>query len=325
VQVAICVSTYKRPTGLGRLLDGLNELTFGSLETPTIEVIVVDNEARGTAREITERLRSRGFRWPLRCLEEPTRGITYARNRGLEAALPTADFIAFIDDDEVPDPAWLEALILAQFRHRADAVTGPVFPRFESASVPGWITRGGYFQPKRRPDGHTLEVAFTNNVLMRAGIARQMNLRFDHQFALTGGEDTDFFMRVHRAGYRIVWASAAVVHEAIPPSRTTVGWILRRGYREWGSHSRCERALYPNVAVRAGRVIKAATLVAGGLASLPVTALLGPRHMVRSMLTVARGLGSFAGLLGHHYAEYEDGTQTSTGGASSASPSGRFD
>jgi succinoglycan biosynthesis protein ExoM len=304
-RLSICVATHKRPDGLRRLLGGLAALRFEGRPAPEIEVLVVDNEAKGRAAGVCAEVRP-GFPWRLEPIEEPQKGITYARNRGLKAARQDADFVAFIDDDEVPDPGWLEALLLAQSRHGADVVTGPVHPRFEPG-VPPWIERGRFFGPRQHPDGHPLEVAFTNNVLLRAGIPRDLGRVFDDQFALTGGEDTDFFMRVHRAGYRIVWAANAVVHETVPASRTTVGWILRRGYREWGSHSRCERVLYPSPAVRAERVLKASALVAGGLAVLPVTALLGRHHLVRSMLTVARGLGSFAGLLGHHYAEYKEG------------------
>jgi len=303
VRVSICVSTYKRPEGLLRLLEGLNRLTFSALEAPIIEVVVVDNEAQGAALAACLRAKPT-FRWTLHCHEEPRRGITYARNRCLDAITPPVDFIAFIDDDEVPEPLWLESLLLAQSRYGADVVTGPVSPDFESPSVPTWILRGAYFGPRRHPDGYGLDVAFTNNVLMRGRIPAEMDRQFDHRFALTGGEDTEFFMQVRKAGYRIVWAEGAIVRETIPPSRTTISWILRRGYREWGSHSRCESAIYPSLGVRVQRVAKATALICAGCASLPLTALMGRHRLVRSLLLVSRGLGSYAGLLGKHYAEY---------------------
>jgi glycosyltransferase involved in cell wall biosynthesis len=311
--VSICVATYERPNGLRRLLEGLAGLRFEKHPAPEIEVLVIDNESAGRAAIVCDAVRPR-FPWRLEAFEEPRRGITYARNRGLLAVRAEADFIAFIDDDEVPDPGWLDALLRAQARFDSDVVTGPVYPRFE-LGVPRWIERGRFFGPRQHPDGHSLEVAFTNNVLLRASLPRELGRMFDHQFALTGGEDTDFFMRAHRAGYRIVWAAEAVVHEFVPASRTTVGWLLRRGYREWGSHSRCERVLYPSMAVRAERVLKASTLVVSGLASLPITALMGRHHLVRSLLTTARGLGSLAGLLGHHYAEYRDPASGGDGGS----------
>jgi GT2 family glycosyltransferase len=302
VLVSICVSTYKRPAGLSRLLEGLDRLSFRTLETPRIEVVVVDNEAAGAAAAVCARLEA-GFRWTLRCADEPRRGITYARNRGLELAHPKGDFIAFIDDDEVPDTRWLEELLLARDRHEADIVSGPVAPRFESPP-PDWVTRGGFFEARQAPEGQPLGVAFTNNVLLRSAVPREMDRAFDHRFALTGGEDTDFFMRARKAGYRMVWAPRALVYETIPASRTTAAWLLRRGYREWGSHSLSESALYPSLAVRGLRVLKATALVTLGAASLPLGAVLGRHRLVKSALLVSRGLGSFAGLAGRQYAEY---------------------
>jgi succinoglycan biosynthesis protein ExoM len=261
--------------------------------------VVVDNEAQGRAAEVCREANADGgYRWGLRCLEEPRQGITYARNRGVEAIRPETDFVAFIDDDEVPDPRWLDAL------HGADVVSGPVESHFDPPDVPAWVRHGPFFRPRQVPDGQAIHVAFTNNTLLRASLFRELGRMFDHQFALTGGEDTDFFLRVHRAGYRMVWAANAWVRETVPASRATAGWILRRGYREWGSHSRCERALDPSLRVATARVAKASALIGAGVLSLPVSALLGRQRLVQSLLLVCRGAGSFAGLAGRHYAEY---------------------
>ena len=301
--VSICVATYRRPEGLRELLAGLNRLSFVDLAPPNIDVVVVDNEGRGTATSVCREV-ERQFRWTLRSYDEPRRGITHARNRGLVEASPDSRFVAFIDDDEVPEPSWLEALLLAQQRYGADVVCGPVVPRLPP-DVPAWVERGGFFAPRLQPDGAPLHVAFTNNVLLGADIPHEMGRMFDHRFALSGGEDTDFFMRAHRAGYRIVWARGAVVCEAIPRDRATATWILRRGYREWGSHSLSERELYPSARVGLERVAKATMLILGGVVSLPVSLLLGRHRTVRSLLWVARGLGSFSGLLGRQYLEYD--------------------
>lgn len=303
VQVSICIATYRRPQGLRRLLEGLRRLRFERIEPPEIEVLVVDNEARQQGARVCADA-ALGFPWRLRPLEESRQGITFARNRGLRNVGRDADFVAFIDDDEEPEPTWLETLLLVQGAHAADVVTGPVLPRFES-EAPAWVVRGGFFAPRQHVDGQKLDVAFTNNVLMRASVPDALGSGFDDRFALTGGEDTEFFMRVRRAGFLIVWAAEARVHESIPASRTTVGWVLRRGYREWGSHSRCESMHYPSPHVRLSRIAKAMALIGFGTASAPFTALAGRRHLVRSLLRVSRGLGSLAGLVGRHYAEYE--------------------
>jgi glycosyltransferase involved in cell wall biosynthesis len=302
-RVSICIATYKRPECLARLLLGLGQLRFERSPAPDMEVIVADNEAQGRAARVCHEIQPR-VPWPIRAFDESQRGITFARNRALSSIRPDADFVAFIDDDEVPDPAWIDALLEGRRRYGADVVTGPVVPIFE-CPPPAWAVPGRFYGPRKHPDGKSLTVAFTNNVLFRAAIPRELGRAFDHQFALTGGEDTDFFMRVHRAGNRIVWVANAVVRETVPASRVNVSWLLRRGYREWGSHARCERAVCPSLAIRAERMVKACALVTGGIGSLPFAALLGRHQLVRALLTVSRGVGSVAGLLGHHYAEYE--------------------
>ena len=64
-----------------------------------------------------------------RYVHEPRPGISHARNRGVAEA--KGDFVAFIDDDELPAPNWLESLLLTQRTYRADVVLGPVRPVFD--------------------------------------------------------------------------------------------------------------------------------------------------------------------------------------------------
>ena len=46
----------------------------------------------------------------MRYVHEPAPGISAGRNRALDEA-GDADLLSFIDDDEVPRPGWLSALI----------------------------------------------------------------------------------------------------------------------------------------------------------------------------------------------------------------------
>ena len=61
---------------------------------------------------------------------------------------------------------------------------------------------------------------------------------FDPAFALTGGEDREFFTRLKRAGKRFAWADEAVCHEHVPASRASLGWALSRAYRIGNSDMR---------------------------------------------------------------------------------------
>jgi glycosyltransferase involved in cell wall biosynthesis len=124
IKVAVCVCTYRRPEGLRNLLLGIAQVCFKRIAEPDIEIIVVENDERGSAGSICESLRGI-LRWPLHYEIEANPGISNARNRCLRIAADHADFIAFLDDDETPTLVWLEELILAQQKYSADVVAGP--------------------------------------------------------------------------------------------------------------------------------------------------------------------------------------------------------
>lgn len=146
--VSICVATYQRPEGLKRLMAGLDRLIFTKLEQPQIEIILVDNDPTCSARTFCEQFQLQ-FKWSLKYFSEPQRGISYERNKAVAEASDAADFILFIDDDEVPEPAWLDELLIAQQAYNADVVAGPSLPFFPVPDTPEWVVKGKFFESPR--------------------------------------------------------------------------------------------------------------------------------------------------------------------------------
>jgi succinoglycan biosynthesis protein ExoM len=300
--VAVCIATCRRPRSLGRLLDSLEGLSWRS-GAGGIRVIVVDNDEAGSARTVVEERRE-SYRWEIRYVAEPRRNIALARNRGIQVALEGgAEWVAFIDDDEVATPGWLEELSRVAGTTGAPIVGGPILPHYQDG-VPGWVARGGFFEIPRFPDGAAVGMAFTGNVLLKGEYLRATGARFDEAFGLSGGGDSHFFLRAVRDGAAIAWADRAVVVETVPVSRARTGWILRRAFRVGNRTVACERILLPRRSWMPGRAARAAgRILEGCLLFLP--SLVGGRAAtVRQLRKIAYGCGCFSALLGTDVAEY---------------------
>ena len=286
--LSICVPTYRRPEGLFALLGALDaqEVADASLE---IRVVVVDNDEAASARAVVDDARS-WLRFPIHYLVEKRVGIPQARNAALAAAL-SSDWIAFVDDDETPEPGWLAALLRTQRETGADVVTGPSLPRFVE-SPPAWVLESRLFEPLRHATGAPLPTAYTSNVLARGSALRALDAFFDEGFTLGVGEDAELFARVAAAGGRIVWADDAIVYESVPPARATLRWMLARGYRTGAAAAATTRHGPARIAM------SAAIWIAHGLAAAAFGALHGRARCVRGLRLAAFGLGYGAGLCG---------------------------
>ena len=302
MRIAVCIATFRRPEGLRGLLDGINRLTFVKYPVPSIRVIVVDNDTAHSAAPVCDRF-SPGSRWPVEYCLEPRRGIAQARNRAIACAGPDTDFVAFIDDDEIPEPYWLDDLLDTQRCYDADMVAGPVLPLLPEGS-PHWLIRGRFFNRPRYATGQHLQFAGTGNVLIRSALFWQRGLNFNERFGLGGGEDADFSTRAVHTGLKIVWADEAIVYESVPPSRANARWILQRAYRVGNSTTWCETEMTSRTTARVIRAVKGSgRVVQGLLLSLP-SLLIGRHALVKALQYVFRGAGMLAGLAGSRYEEY---------------------
>ena len=301
MHIAICVATFRRPKLLQRLLNGIAELRFVKVGVPEISVVVVDNDPFGTAGHIC---RNTVLPWRLKYVLEPKRGIAEARNRAVREK-GGADFVAFIDDDEVPTNLWLDELLSTQVNFQADAVAGPVYPSFAD-NVPEWIRKADFFdRPTHFVAGESLLCCSTNNVLVSRNVFDQVG-DFDERFQLTGGEDVHFFTRARLAGSSIVWSGDAVVHETISSDRANIGSVLRRAYRGGNCYTLVESSLDDRLFLRFVRFFKGCGRILQGL-GYACTSLITGRlaALVRALGGICSGVGMLAGLAGFRYQAYK--------------------
>lgn len=222
--VVIGVCTYKRPNMLRACLDSLTQ----QLVSPDIfvTIVVVDNEPTSTADVIVDEF-GPITPIPIYYVHEPIRGIAAARNAVLETALDMeADWIAFIDDDEVAEPDWIAALMAE--RYRFTPVLRGRRIHINPNNSPFWA-----LPPKSgiHKEGKVVKSASTCNIRF----SRQLldaGLRFDERLGISGGEDIDFFSRASAMGFEIKCTNHAVTHEFAHADRLT---FRGQFYREFCS------------------------------------------------------------------------------------------
>ena len=227
VDVSVCVCTCRRPEGLLRCLASIE-----AAQRPpglAFEVVVVDNDARPSAEAAARRFAA-GSALALRYVHEARSGVSFARNRCLAEA--RGALVAFIDDDEWCDTRWLVQLHAAMTGAGApDVVLGPVKPVFER-EPPRWLAASRVFQRPSFANGAAVHWGNgrTGNAMLRRADALACG-GFDDRFAHSGGEDLHLFARLARNGHaRFVWADDALVCETVPPSRSTLRWVLARAF-----------------------------------------------------------------------------------------------
>jgi len=299
MRVAICIGTFRRLDLLRELLAGVSGLTFRRTSAPKIKVIIVDNDPSGSAQGVCK---SADIRFPLKYVIEGRRGIAQVRNRAVREA-GVVDFLAFIDDDEIPTAGWLDELLWARSEYKAEIVAGLVKPEF-SAGVPEWVRTGRFFERPEFQTGSLLEKCSTNNALVSSEVFASVS-GFDEQFQLTGGEDTHFFLRARRAGFKIVWSQEALVSETISLDRANLRWILHRGFQSGNSWVFCERSLDARPQLPFARFVKGSVHLLTGTASLLISLFLGRAAIAKSVQKACLGAGMLAGLFGHKYLAYE--------------------
>jgi glycosyltransferase involved in cell wall biosynthesis len=211
----VIICTRDRPDCLDECLAALAVVDYSNFD-----VLVVDNAP------IDSRGRDIAGRWNVRYLVEPRPGLSFARNAGCRAS--TAEVLAFLDDDSIPQPDWLRALAAGFADPSVLAVTGRILPppAKAPAGVPFNLDMGT--EPRRfdRSDPLWFEKANFGGI----GIGCNMAIHrrafeiwsgFDERLGrgtpMHGGEENHAFFRLIEAGAVIAYLPEARVAHPLPP------------------------------------------------------------------------------------------------------------
>ncbi len=194
-RVSVVVCTFNGARTLGECLDGL-----GALDYPDYEVIVVNDGSTDTTAAIAAS-------YPVRLITTENRGLSSARNTGLDAA--TGEIVAYIDDDARPDPHWLVYMVRAFIEGDWAAVGGPNLPPPNDGVVADCIANSpGGPMHVLVSDCEAEHVPGCNMAVRRSALTRVGG--FDPQFRVAG-DDIDLCWRLQAHHLKVGFSPAAVV------------------------------------------------------------------------------------------------------------------
>ena len=284
MHISVCICTFKRPAMLKTLLQKLEHQV--TAEEFTYSVVVADNDCARSAEPIVQGVAA-ASRISMRYCVEPEQNIARVRNKVVSGA--TGDFLAFIDDDEVPPDDWLITALRYCLLSGADGVLAPVRPYFEHPP-PAWLVRGRFCERPEPPTGHRLawRETRTGNALLRRHLVEGVAAPFCVAFG-NGGEDQEFFKRLMERGAVFLWCNDAPVYELVPPERSTRTYLLKRAVLRGQS----EKTLADLRGI-------AKSMVAVPLYALllPIMLLAGQHHFMRYLIRLCDHAGKLLGVIG---------------------------
>lgn len=239
--ISIVICTFQRTDLLETAV--VSCLSMERPEGIDYEILVVDNCPGTSAKNLIDDLKARhGGAEHLRYFSDPRTNISHARNTGVANAAGT--YIAFIDDDNIVPADWLFHVFDVIARTDAKMVLGDVEAVFESdapedvaQAIQPWMRREAPF-PDEKPIpikswGH-IPGARTCNVILHRETCFPKDIEwFDPAFGRTGGEDTDYFMRLGRIlkPGDAIRSSKTTMKETCPNTRVDEDYVVQRFFK----------------------------------------------------------------------------------------------
>lgn len=315
-RVVVAMATFRRNDDMARTVPLLVAQAL-ELTGASARVVVVDNDPDGGAAAAFAGLDATGATY----VHEARPGISAARNRAIDEA-GDADALVFIDDDEVPDEGWLQALVDSWQSWGCAGVTGPVTSVFEG-DADEWVRACGMFDRAERVTGSVNPGASSANLLLDLRVLRRHGIRFDEEFGLSGGSDTMLAHTLRERGEQIRWCQEAGVTEFVPASRSRRDWVFTRTMRTSNTWSRVAMVLARQAGttwrVRADMTARGGVRVARG--AVRRTLARARRDVAgdaRAAIDVASGFGILMGAYGN--VRYEYTRSVAPAGAGDATP-----
>jgi glycosyltransferase involved in cell wall biosynthesis len=231
MKVTVILCTFNRSE---RLRNALRNLALSDVsELFQWTVLVVDNNSRDDTREVVEEFCTR-FPNNFQYRFEPRQGKSFALNTGIREA--SGDVLAFMDDDVEVDRYWLSRLAGSLRDSSWSGVGGRILPE-KGFALPPWLNKDEkdalaplalFDMGDEAREIH--EAPFGANMAFRT----EMFEKYGHFRTDLGpqpgseirNEDTEFGLRLLRAGERLWYEPSAVVYHEMPATRICERYFL---------------------------------------------------------------------------------------------------
>lgn len=237
IRISLIIATYNRAEAL---VEALRSVVKQTLPAEEWECVVVNNRSTD---DTEARFTAFAAQYPtlqLRMVNEERQGLSHARNCGILAA--RGRYIAIIDDDERINPEFLQAYADLFDQHpEAMSAGGRVIAAYEEVPRPRWMSRfteqpianpmefGNRVRPFPRgriPAGGNM--AFRREAFEQHGLFNPELGRIGNR--LIGGEESDLFARLDRAGAPCYYQPEAVMWHLIPARKLTPEYLDNLSY-----------------------------------------------------------------------------------------------
>lgn len=207
MSVAVVIGTMDRADQLGRCLASL----YANTVRPD-EVIVVDGSQGPATRTVVEAMAA--SQPGLRYIKQETKGLSSARNIGMQAA--ASDYILTTDDDCLAHPEWIAHMLRAfAAPERPDAICGRCLPYGDYSKKLLVAVNSGAGRVVFRGKVAPWKVGISVNIGFRRDLFRDIagyDVRLGPGSPLQTAEDIDLVYTILKAGKTILYTPDAVIY-----------------------------------------------------------------------------------------------------------------
>lgn len=240
MSITVILATYKRNEILSRTLESFCCLNTSGLNW---EVIVVDNANDSS----TEQLIS-GYtdKMPIKYIVETKRGKNNALNKAIEIA--KSELFVFTDDDVLADCNWLLEMWEGSKRWPSFSIFGGrILPNLPQGKIPLSKEHPFFNSAYVIADWDLAEGQYDSRYVWGPNMAIRSKIfhdgwRFNPDIGPCGcnymmGSETEFTMRLHKAGMGAVYLPECLVYHQIRLEQLETNWLYERAFRFGRSHA----------------------------------------------------------------------------------------